>query len=56
MKEISSKLKAAREDIGISKEEVCEDLKISIQQLDNLENGDMQSFTDILTLKYLHKY
>lgn len=53
MKEIGEKLKATREEIGISKEEVCEDLKIEIEQLDNLENGDMQAFPDILSLKYL---
>ena len=53
MKEIGEKLKATREEIGISKEEVCEDLKLDMKQLDQLEEGDMQAFPDILSLKYL---
>ena len=53
MKEIGEKLKFAREEIGISKEEVCDDLKIEIKKLDQLESGDMQAFPDILSLKYL---
>ncbi|MCM1370874.1 MAG: helix-turn-helix domain-containing protein [Clostridium sp.] len=53
MKEIGEKLKLAREDIGISKEEVCEDLKIDMEKLNQLEEGDMNAFPDILALKYL---
>ena len=53
MKEIGEKLKATREEIGISKEEVCEDLKLDMEQLDQLEEGYMQAFPDILSLKYL---
>lgn len=53
MKEIGEKLKTTREEIGISKEEVCEDLKIEMNQLDELEEGNMQAFKDILSLKYL---
>ncbi len=53
MNEIGEKLKLTREEIGISKEEVCEDLKIDMNQLDNLEEGNMQAFPDILSLKYL---
>ena len=46
MKEIGEKLKATREEIG-------EDLKLDMKQLDQLEEGDMQAFPDILSLKYL---
>lgn len=53
MKEIGEKLRTAREEIGINKEEVCEDLKIDIKQLEDLEDGNMQAFPDILSLKYL---
>ena len=53
MLEIVEKLKEAREEIGITKEEVCEDLKIEMSQLDNLEEGNMDAFKDILSLKYL---
>lgn len=55
MKEIGEKLKEAREEIGISKEEVCEDLKIDMNQIDNLEEGNMDFFSDILALKLLIK-
>ena len=54
MKEIGEKLKATREEIGISKEEVCEDLKLDMKQLDQLEEGDMQAFPDILSLSLIH--
>lgn len=53
MKEIGEKLKTTREEIGICKEEVCEDLKIEMNQLDELEEGNMQAFKDILSLKSL---
>ena len=53
MKEIGEKLKNAREEIGISLEEASTDLKISESQLNNLENGNMDTFKDIINVKYL---
>lgn len=53
MKEIGEKLKAAREEIGISLEEASTDLKIDEKQLNSLENGEMDKFKDIINVKYL---
>ncbi|MBR1377403.1 MAG: helix-turn-helix domain-containing protein [Bacilli bacterium] len=53
MKEIGEKLRAAREEIGISLEEAGTDLKIDEEQLNNLENGNTDSFKDIINVKYL---
>ncbi|MFI3307853.1 MAG: helix-turn-helix domain-containing protein [Mycoplasmatota bacterium] len=53
IKEIGEKLKDARESIGISKEEACEDLKLTNEQLENIEIGDIQNFKDILSVKFL---
>ena len=53
MKEIGEKLAAAREEIGISLEEASTDLKIDKKQLENLEAGNMDSFKDIINVKYL---
>ena len=53
MKEIGEKLKNAREEIGVSINEASTDLKISEEQLNNLENGNMDTFKDIVNVKYL---
>ena len=53
MKEIGQKLKEAREEIGVSIEEVSEDLKIRPAQIENIENGDSSAFKDMFNLKYL---
>lgn len=53
MKEIGEKLKAARESIGIPLEEASTDLKIDKTQLENLEKGNMETFKDIVNVKYL---
>ena len=47
MKEIGEKFKEAREAIGISKDEVIKDLNITESQLDNLEDGNINSFKDV---------
>lgn len=52
MKEIGEKLRLARESIGISIEEASEDLKLRPSQIENIENGNMEAFQDILYLKY----
>ena len=53
MKEIGEKLKAAREEIGISLEEASTDLKIDKEQLKNLEDGNTDTFKDLINVKYL---
>ena len=52
MKEIGEKLKEARENIGVSVEEVAEDLKIPISQITDLELGNVEKFQDVFSLKY----
>lgn len=52
MKEIGEKLKEARESMGISTSEAAEDLKLEVEQIENLENGNMENFKDIYYLKY----
>lgn len=52
MKEIGEKLKEARESIGVSIEEVAEDLKIRPTQIENIESGNMEAFKDVFYLKY----
>ncbi len=52
MKDIGEKLKAAREEIGISIEEAAEDLKIRPTQIENLEQGNNAAFNDLFYLKY----
>ena len=52
MKEIGEKLRLARESMGISIEEASEDLKIRPSQLQNIEDGNKESFKDIFYLKY----
>lgn len=55
MKEIGAKLKEAREGIGVSVEEVAEDLKLKVSQIENLEAGNMEAFQDVFYLKYFIK-
>ncbi len=52
MKEIGEQLKSAREEIGVSIEEVAEDLKIRPSQIENIEAGNSEAFEDIFYLKY----
>lgn len=52
MKEIGEKLKNARESIGVSIEEASEDLKISQEQITNIEEGNVEAFQDVFNLKY----
>ena len=53
MKEIGEKLKEARESIGVSVEEVAEDLKTRPSQIENIEAGNADAFKDVFNLKYL---
>ena len=52
MKEIGAKLKEARESIGVSIEEVAEDLKLRPSQIENIEAGNTDAFKDMFYLKY----
>ncbi len=52
MKEIGEQLKTARENIGVSIEEVAEDLKIRPTQIENIEAGNSEAFDDVFYLKY----
>ena len=51
MKEIGEKLKEARESIGVSVEEVAEDLKIRPTQIENIEAGNSDAFKDVFNLR-----
>ena len=52
MKEIGEKLKDSRENMGVSINEVSEDLNVSVKQIEDIERGDMEAFKDIFYLKY----
>ena len=52
MKEIGEKLREAREKMDISIEEAAEDLKVEPLILQKIEQGDKESFKDVLYLKY----
>ncbi len=57
MIEIGSMLKSAREKIGVSLEEVSQDLDIKQLILENIEDGNIGCFKDIFILKdYLKNY
>ncbi len=51
MKEIGEKLKEAREEHGVSVEEVAEDLNLRVSQIQNIEEGNLKVFKDIFYLK-----
>ena len=52
MKEIGEKLKSTRENIGISIEEAAEDLKIAPSQIVDIEEGNIETFQDVFSLKF----
>ena len=53
MKEIGEKLKETRESMGISIEEVAEDLKLRPSQIENIEAGNLEEFKDVFLLNIL---
>ena len=55
MKEIGESLKEARENIGLTIEEVSNDLKLRPSQVENIEAGNADAFKDIFFLKSLIK-
>lgn len=52
MKEIGIKLKAKREENGVSVEEAAEDLKMRPSQITSVEEGNGEVFKDKVFLKY----
>ena len=55
MKSIGIILKEKRESIGIKEEEAARDLEITVAQLENLEDGNINAFKDIFFLKEIIK-
>ena len=55
MKDIGSQFEEKRRDIGIKLEEAASDLEITVAQLENLEDGNVNAFKDIFFLKELIK-
>ena len=51
MKEIGEKLKAAREEHGVSVDEAAEDLNLRASQIENIEKGNLKVFKDVFYLK-----
>jgi len=51
MEVIGEKLKTSREEKGLSLEEVSEDLKIKVKDLENIEAGNRKAFEDIYELR-----
>ncbi len=51
MKEVGEKLKEAREEHGVSIEEVSEDLNLRVSQIQNIEEGNLKAFKDVFYLK-----
>lgn len=51
MKEIGEQFKEKREEIGITIEEVSNDLSRDVIVIENLENGNHKVFKDVLDLK-----
>ena len=52
MKDIGEQLKKARESMGVSIEEVAEDLKMEASQIEEIEAGETESFQDVFSIKY----
>jgi cytoskeletal protein RodZ len=57
MEVIGEKLKTSREEKGLSLNEVSEDLNIDMKELEELESGNKDAFSDIFVLKkYIYEY
>ena len=52
MKDIGLKLKEKREENGVSVDEAAEDLKMRPSQINSLEEGRKEDFSDVNTLKF----
>ena len=53
MKDIGIIFKEKREEIGIKEEEAANDMDVTVAQLENLEDGNVNAFKDIFFLKEL---
>ena len=53
MKDIGDYLKQARIKNGVSLDEASEDLNMSIDQLENIEEGNVRAFKDVFSLRGL---
>jgi cytoskeletal protein RodZ len=51
LKEIGEELRKAREEHGVSVEEVAEDLNLRVSQIENIESGNLKVFKDVFYLK-----
>lgn len=51
MKGIGEKLKEAREEMGVSIDEVSEDLKVKPSDIEEVEKGNIKALKDIFSLK-----
>lgn len=57
MKEIGQHFKETREKIGISIVEVANDLKVEESEIENIEDGNLKAFSNVISLKSLiHDY
>ncbi len=55
MKEIGEFLKSSRIQNGVSLEEACEDLNLTVVELENIEDGNVRAFKDVYQLRELVK-
>ncbi len=55
MKEIGEFLKSSRIENGVSLEEACEDLNLTVEELENIEDGNVRAFKDLYQLRELVK-
>ena len=55
MKEIGERLRETRESMGITIEEAATDLKLRPNQIENIEEGNKDSFKDVFYLKMFIK-
>jgi cytoskeleton protein RodZ len=55
LKEIGEQLKHARENMGLTIDEVAEDLQLKPSQIENVENGNRAFFKDVFALKQVIK-
>ena len=55
MKEIGLELKTKREENGVSVDEAASDLKVGVEDITNIEEGNRGAFEDVFSLKNLIK-
>lgn len=55
MKEIGLELKTKREENGVSVDEAASDLKVGVEEITNIEEGNRGAFEDVFSLKNLIK-